>query len=434
MARKEGFRVVGVDGFYVADMNDWHTGDDDGTGYAPSTGSSSTIGLLPQPITAVTSSGALTVAKETPVDASGGPLTMTLPTGQATGTALAVFKADSTANVVSVTGNIRSAPGATNTLSYQFEAILYVTDAAGSWIPYPSFKPKSMLDALYGTGIQASIVDAKGDLIAATAADTVARFGVGANGTVLTADSAQASGLTWNAAPGGGIPATIVDAKGDVIAATAADTVARLAVGADGTVLTAASGQATGLQWVAPTTDIPAALLDAKGDLIAATADNTAARLAVGSNNQVLIADSTQATGLKWGAASGAAAPTVLENTIATSQSTTSLTYAALATVGPSVTLSAGKNYLVTIGAYITAIVGEEAFMSFDRGGTGAVDGDAVRFKTDGSGGAANPAASVCRQIVLSNPGAITLTAKYKSSGGSAQVFANRFITAMEIT
>ena len=45
---------------------------------------------------------------------------------------------------------------------------------------------------------------------------------------------------------------TIVDAKGDIIAATAADTVARLAVGANGTVLTAASGQATGLSWATP--------------------------------------------------------------------------------------------------------------------------------------------------------------------------------------
>jgi len=45
---------------------------------------------------------------------------------------------------------------------------------------------------------------------------------------------------------------TIVDAKGDIIAATAADTVARLAVGANGTVLTAASGEATGLQWATP--------------------------------------------------------------------------------------------------------------------------------------------------------------------------------------
>lgn len=45
---------------------------------------------------------------------------------------------------------------------------------------------------------------------------------------------------------------TIVDAKGDIIAATAADTVARLAVGTNGQVLTAASGEATGLQWATP--------------------------------------------------------------------------------------------------------------------------------------------------------------------------------------
>ena len=48
------------------------------------------------------------------------------------------------------------------------------------------------------------------------------------------------------------IASTIVDAKGDIIAATAADTVSRLAVGANGTVLTAASGQATGLEWATP--------------------------------------------------------------------------------------------------------------------------------------------------------------------------------------
>ena len=51
--------------------------------------------------------------------------------------------------------------------------------------------------------IQNAIVDAKGDLIAATAADTPARLAVGANGTVLTADSAEATGLKWAAAAGG---------------------------------------------------------------------------------------------------------------------------------------------------------------------------------------------------------------------------------------
>jgi hypothetical protein len=52
--------------------------------------------------------------------------------------------------------------------------------------------------------ISANIVDAKGDLIAATAADTVSRLAVGANDTVLTADSSTPTGLKWAAPAGGG--------------------------------------------------------------------------------------------------------------------------------------------------------------------------------------------------------------------------------------
>ena len=46
--------------------------------------------------------------------------------------------------------------------------------------------------------------------------------------------------------------ATVIDAKGDLVGGTGADTFARLAVGANGTVLTADSVETTGLKWVAP--------------------------------------------------------------------------------------------------------------------------------------------------------------------------------------
>lgn len=51
--------------------------------------------------------------------------------------------------------------------------------------------------------INKTIVDAKGDIIAATAADTVARLAVGTDGQVLTADAASAAGIKW-ATPAGG--------------------------------------------------------------------------------------------------------------------------------------------------------------------------------------------------------------------------------------
>jgi hypothetical protein len=45
----------------------------------------------------------------------------------------------------------------------------------------------------------ATAIDAKGDLVPGTGADTFARLAVGANGTVLTADSAESTGLKWAA-------------------------------------------------------------------------------------------------------------------------------------------------------------------------------------------------------------------------------------------
>jgi len=85
------------------------------------------------------------------------------------------------------------------------------------------------------------------------------------------------------------IDASLVDLKG----------------GTSGQVLAKASNTDMDFSWVTDATGIPATILDAKGDIIAATAADTASRLAVGANDTVLTADSTTATGLKWAAVSG---------------------------------------------------------------------------------------------------------------------------------
>jgi hypothetical protein len=53
-------------------------------------------------------------------------------------------------------------------------------------------------------GIQPTLLTTKGDIIVATGNATLVRQGVGANGTVLTADSAEADGVKWATPAAGG--------------------------------------------------------------------------------------------------------------------------------------------------------------------------------------------------------------------------------------
>ena len=121
----------------------------------------------------------------------------------------------------------------------------------------------------------------------------------------------------------GGVDTSFVDLKG----------------GTTGQVLAKASGTDLDFSWVAVD---PLTILDAKGDLISATAADTPARLAVGTNGQVLTADSTTATGLKWATAGGGGKVLqVLSKAINTFQSINSSTYVDFTDFSLSITPSA---------------------------------------------------------------------------------------------
>lgn len=51
--------------------------------------------------------------------------------------------------------------------------------------------------------VRKDLVDAKGDLLVASAADTITRVAAGTDGFVLTADSTQSTGVRWAVASGG---------------------------------------------------------------------------------------------------------------------------------------------------------------------------------------------------------------------------------------
>ena len=146
--------------------------------------------------------------------------------------------------------------------------------------------------------IAKSIVDAKGDLITATANDTPARLAVGTNGQVLVADSSTPEGIAWATDP----TADIVTTKGDMLVATGPDTLVRLPVGTNNQVLVADSSTTEGVKWSSETdpNSINKSIIDAKGDLVVGAANDTPARLGVGTDGQYLVANSGATNGVNW--------------------------------------------------------------------------------------------------------------------------------------
>lgn len=105
---------------------------------------------LPRTIaTTFTANGTLVAGTHTPVDASSGTRTVSLPTPTHVGSSLSVEKRDASTNAVVIGGSIR---GATTTISlaWQYET-LTLRWSGSTWVPTEGHKTKASLDAAYGT-------------------------------------------------------------------------------------------------------------------------------------------------------------------------------------------------------------------------------------------------------------------------------------------
>lgn len=129
--------------------------------------------------------------------------------------------------------------GSTLTLTRGADDTTAVAHSSGATI-YPVFSADEADEA----NNMASTMTTKGDLLV-TDGSAFNRLAVGTNGHQLTADSAATNGVKWALSP----ETDLVTTKGDLLVATAADTLARQAVGTNGTVLMADSTQTNGVTW-----------------------------------------------------------------------------------------------------------------------------------------------------------------------------------------
>jgi len=135
------------------------------------------------------------------------------------------------------------------------------------------------------------------------------------------------------------------------------------------------------------------------------------------------------ATGsFKWEYVGGPA----LSDEITGEQTTSSTTYTDLATAGPAISLPLPGDYLVTIAGRINnTSANQSAQMSYAIGATTASDDDDINVLS--SGATTGFIAYNFRERRKNSLSAVTLTMKYRSSGGGLCGFTDRFIRALPI-
>lgn len=234
------------------------------------------------------------------------------------------------------------AASTTSTLTPDLDTFLYPVDTSGGGVTVTLPAASSIMGKAYCfTKTSAS----NAITFSTTGSDTTS--GWSGSATAKGSYIFMSDGIsTWycvnEPATGGGGIASPLTTKGDVWGYSGAD--ARIPIGANNTVLTADSAQALGLKWATPLVSP----LTTKGDLWGFAAVD--ARLPVGTNNFILTADSTQALGVKWAAAPATYTLTTQEEGVSLSSTVNILNF-----TGARITASgAGATTTVNVPALLT--------------------------------------------------------------------------------
>jgi|LakMenEpi13Sep09_1017268.scaffolds.fasta_scaffold00934_3 hypothetical protein len=242
-----------------------------------------------------------------------------------------------------------------------------------------------------GNGIDTSLLDLKG----------------GTSGQVLSKNSNTDLDYTW-----------VTPNVGDITEVQA------------GTGISVASGTGP----IPVVTNTVATTYDAKGDLVVGTGADTFQKLTAGTNDFVLTAASGETTGLKW-AAIPAAVPANANATVAGAsvEGTSSGSFTDLATAGPAVTVTTGTKALIIISAQLRPTGSSAPTIGYAVSGATTVSaGDSEVFSKNWGNDEYIFASYAVIKTGLT-AGSNTFTLKYKNEGSGTADFRYRKISVVDM-
>lgn len=274
----------------------------------------------------VTAAAASATAAATSATSAAASATAAAGSATAAATSATSAAASATAAATSATSAAASATTAANSVAtIAASATAAANSATAAATSATSAAASATASANSATASASSATASATSASAAASSATAAATSATSAAASATAAATSATSAAASAASAAAAVAASFTAKGQLLAGTGPSAFSPLSVAAtNGYTLSVNSATATGLEWVAPNpgditgvtagtgisgggtsgdvtiTNSMATALTTKGDIIVATGSGTFVRQAVGTNGQVLTANSAQADGVEW--------------------------------------------------------------------------------------------------------------------------------------